>query len=119
MHSAEESPYSEKRKFRRKELMTSAVMQVKSPTGETITNYGIVRDISLGGVCFTLYDFNEESIKGNGEFTFRFRLPNSKEFSNSTCTLKRIKRMVYTVQVAATFSEIDQQDLPALQQFCV
>jgi c-di-GMP-binding flagellar brake protein YcgR len=119
IHGAEAHPFSEKRRFRRKELMTSAVMQVRSPSGETVTNYGIIKDISMGGVCFTLYDFNEESINGQEEFTFLFRLPNRKEFSSSTCTLKRVKRLVYTVQVAATFSEIENQDRPALEQFCV
>ena len=119
IQSTEEHPYSEKRKFRRKELMTSAVMKIQSSSGETVTNYGIVKDISLGGVCFTLYDFDEESIQGSDEFTFLFRLPNRKEFSSSTCTLKRVKRMIYTVQVAASFSKVDQQDRPALEQYCV
>jgi hypothetical protein len=121
LHCTDEHPFTEKRKHRRKELMTSAVMKISSCDGETITNYGIVKDISMGGVCFTLYDFDEESINGEGEkeFTFLFRMPNRKEFTSSTCIAKRVKRLVYTVQIAATFSEIDPKDRPALELYCV
>jgi c-di-GMP-binding flagellar brake protein YcgR len=114
----EEHPFNEKRRYRRKELMTSAVMQVRTPSGEKISNYGVIKDISLGGVCFTLYDFDEQSLSNQEEFTFMFRLPHRKEFTTSTCTLKRVKRLVYTVQVAATFSEVDPKDRCTFEQFC-
>lgn len=108
---------SEKRKFPRKDVLASALLQSEAETGDKVTHYGIMQNVSLGGICITLYEFEESYIGENKTFTLEFKIPTDNVVTTSECRVVWCRNNVFTTTVAAEFTGLKTKDYLALQRF--
>jgi c-di-GMP-binding flagellar brake protein YcgR len=84
-----------------------------------VVNHGITKDISVGGVCVSLYNALEEHLRDkDAVYKIQLRLPHMAEPLHVECKLAWVRKLVHTIQVALVFINMSQTDLQAIQAYC-
>lgn len=109
------------RKAPRKEILAPAVMHI-DVHGKIYRSQAIVRNLSTEGLLVALYDFDEE-IKNvdleNLSANIRFRCPDSDREYTASCRTKRAEKLTYSVQIGAVFTEMNPEQILAMQHYFV
>jgi hypothetical protein len=110
--------HGEKRRYGRKQVSIPALIKATDTSG---LDGGIVKDLSLGGLCLTLPKESGSAIAENGNSVFEaaFVLPEIGRPVRVQCRRERVISNNGDVQIGASFVDADFIHYQHLQQYLV